>query len=65
MKITIARILDQLSHRRKAMTAAAAALVVTAAVVADKQVTGEELVALLTAWAAVFGVHQIPNAPKP
>lgn len=65
MKITVARILDQLSHRRKAMTAAAGALIVTAAVVADKQVTGEELVALLTAWAAVFGVHQIPNAPKP
>lgn len=65
MKITIARIIDQLSHRRKAMAAAAGALVVTAAVVADGAVSTEELVALLTAWAAVFGVHQIPNAPKP
>jgi hypothetical protein len=65
VKITIARVIDQLAYRSKALTAAASALIVTAAVVADKQVTGEELIALISAWAAVFGVHQVENAPKP
>jgi hypothetical protein len=65
VKITIARVIDQLAYRSKALTAAASALIITAAVVADKQVTGEELIALISAWAAVFGVHQVENAPKP
>lgn len=46
---------------KKALVAAANALVVTGTVLADGNVSTEELVALVAAWAAVPAVYQVTN----
>lgn len=53
-----------LSNYNKLLPAIATALTVTASAVADKHVTPNEWWMIAVAWAAVFGVYQLPNLPK-
>lgn len=53
-----------LGRYAKAIVAAAAAIGVTGGIVADGLVSSEEWIALLSAWAGVFGVYQVRNQSK-
>lgn len=55
------RIIKFLQSARKAVVASATAFVVTGTAFEDGVISGEEWLAVIAAWAGVFGVYQVAN----
>jgi hypothetical protein len=54
---------SKLKPYAKAVVAFAAALVTTASLLSDGELSADDIVAIVAAWTAVFGVFQVPNVP--
>lgn len=51
----------QLAPYAKTVAAVAGALVATATLVADGEISADDIIAIATAWATAFGVYQVTN----
>lgn len=59
------KLIQWAGYIKKALAAASAALIVTGTALQDSAVSGDEITAIVAAWAAVIAVFQLSNGSKP